>query len=126
MDLKSATLYWMILAICLAFLGGWLCHDWVTDSSVEVQVSQGALSVAEIAVPSDEVIATEDSASLVNINTASEEELQTLPSIGTVRAQSIIAYRETNGLFTYPEELTQVEGIGEGILEEILPYITTE
>lgn len=61
---------------------------------------------------------------LVNINTASLEELETLPSIGEVRAQAIITYRETNGGFRTIEELQEVSGIGEKIFADVAPYIT--
>lgn len=61
---------------------------------------------------------------LVNINTASLEELETLPSIGEVRAQAIITYRETNGGFRTIEELQEVSGIGEKIFADVAPHIT--
>ena len=61
---------------------------------------------------------------LVNINTASLEELETLPSLGEVRAQAIITYRETNGGFRTIEELQEVSGIGEKIFADVAPYIT--
>lgn len=60
----------------------------------------------------------------ININTAPAEELTALPGIGPTRAQAIVAYREEHGPFRYPEELVQVKGIGEGILEDILDQIT--
>ncbi len=62
---------------------------------------------------------------LVNINTADAETLMGLPGIGEVKAAAIIAYREEHGPFQYPEELLNVSGIGEGILEDLLDYVTT-
>ncbi len=51
--------------------------------------------------------------SLVNINTASAEELQTLNGVGPSTAEAIIAEREENGLFATTEDLMRVSGIGE-------------
>lgn len=60
----------------------------------------------------------------ININTATAEELQALPGIGESRAEAIVAYREEHGPFTYVEDLRAVSGIGEGILTNIMDYIT--
>ena len=62
----------------------------------------------------------------VNINTATAEQLQSLPGIGQTRAQDIVADRQANGPFRIPEDLMRVTGIGEGTLNEILEYITVE
>ena len=62
---------------------------------------------------------------VVNINTATLDQLQTLPGIGPVLAQRIIDYREANGPFKNPADLAQVEDIGKKRLEAILDYITT-
>lgn len=68
--------------------------------------------------------ADSDNGALVNINTATQEELETLPSIGEVRAQAIIAYREEHGGFRTTDELMEVSGIGEKIFADISPHIT--
>ena len=60
----------------------------------------------------------------MDINTADAEALMTLPGIGETRARAILEYRDTHGPFAYPEDLIRVSGIGEGILEDILEYIT--
>lgn len=75
---------------------------------------------ADNAAPSD----SSQSGALVNINTATQEELETLPSIGEVRAQAIIAYREEHGGFRTTDELMEVSGIGEKIFADIAPHIT--
>ena len=68
---------------------------------------------------------TEDgTAGLVNINQATAAQLQTVPGIGEVRAQDIVAYREANGPFEDIEDIMQVSGIKEGLFAKIKDYIT--
>ena len=61
---------------------------------------------------------------LVNINTATLEELDTLPGIGRTTAQRIIAYREQNGPFIEPEDIINVQGIGPVTYERFKDLIT--
>lgn len=60
----------------------------------------------------------------VRINTATSEELQTLPGIGAVIAERIIRYREQHGPFASIEDIRQVSGIGEKTYQEIKDLIT--
>ncbi len=62
----------------------------------------------------------------ININTASEEDLQTLSGIGPAKAAAIVEYREAHGGFQSLEELLNVEGIGEYTLSLIVTEITLE
>lgn len=62
---------------------------------------------------------------LVNINTASLEEIQSLPGIGESKAKAIIEYRNSSGKFQNIEDVLKVSGIGEKLYEEIKAYITT-
>lgn len=55
----------------------------------------------------------------ININTASKEELKTVPGIGDVTAQKIIDYREKNGSFSAVEDLKKVGRIGDKTLEKM-------
>lgn len=66
----------------------------------------------------------QDTNDLVNINTASIEELITLDGIGASKAQSIIEYRKNNGGFKSIEELKNVSGIGESVYLKIKDKIT--
>ena len=59
----------------------------------------------------------------VNINTATQTELETLPGIGPSLALKIINYRKENGKFKSIEELRSGNGIGENKYEEIKKYI---
>ncbi len=62
---------------------------------------------------------TSDSTGRVNINTATLEELTTLPGIGDTRARAIIDYREQNGAFGNIEDIMQVTGIKEKSFSKI-------
>ena len=66
----------------------------------------------------------DEASKVVNINTASLEELQTLDGIGESKAQAIIDYREENGNFSKPEDILEVSGIGEAVYEKIKDNIT--
>lgn len=61
---------------------------------------------------------------LVNINTASLDELDTLPGIGPTTAQRIIDYRNENGPFGSIEDIVNVSGIGPATFEELKDLIT--
>lgn len=61
---------------------------------------------------------------LVNINTAGEEILCTLPGVGSTKAKSIIAYRDKNGAFQKTEDIMKVEGIKDGLYQKIKDSIT--
>lgn len=69
---------------------------------------------------------TSSTSALVNLNTASLAELLTLPGIGEVRAQAILAYRAEHGPFGRIEDLQKVSGIGPVTYENLAPYITVD
>lgn len=63
---------------------------------------------------------------LVNINTASEEELCTLPGIGASRAADIVRYREQNGAFQTKEDIMKVSGIKQNAYDRLCDKITVQ
>jgi competence protein ComEA len=61
---------------------------------------------------------------LVNINTADETALESLPEVGPVTAQAIITWRSQHGGFTSIDQLLDVDGIGDATLAKLTPYVT--
>ena len=82
-----------------------------------------------IAVPNDEhpqSRTTLNKPALLNINTASVEELQTLPNIGEATAQRIVDYRTQHGDFDSVDAIQNVKGIGTKTLEKLRPFVDAE
>lgn len=86
------------------------------DDGMRIYVPDKSVAVGEEGM--------ENTNGLVNINTATKEQLMTLPGIGQSRAEDIIAYRKSNGRFKTIDELMQVPGIKEGAFSKIKEYIT--
>lgn len=61
----------------------------------------------------------------ININTASQRELTSLPGIGDTKAAAILADRAENGFYEAPEDLKRVSGIGDATFEKLKDRITT-
>lgn len=89
---------------------------------VQVEGRVGAVS----AVPNSahtQARSSEAPSGKLNINTASAEQLESLPGVGPVTARAIIEYRRQNGGFRSVDELIEVRGIGPKRLEQIRPYV---
>ena len=106
-------------AAVMVFAAGHFLGGGQISGDYQVSVEQATQETPAVSAPQE----TQPS-SLVNINTADSAALEALPEIGPRRAADIIAYRQANGPFRYPEDITQVPGIGEGILSAIAGYIT--
>lgn len=105
------------------------------DASVEcLNLAQGVQDGTQIYVPSktEEASAvvvpslTESGSQKLNLNIASKNELMELPGIGNAKAEAILSYRDTNGLFQSVEELMNVPGIKEATFEQIKNLITVQ
>ena len=63
---------------------------------------------------------------VVNVNTASVEELQVLPGVGESRALQIVEMRKQRGGFSSVDELKEVRGIGDSMLDRLRGHVTLE
>jgi competence protein ComEA len=63
---------------------------------------------------------------LVNLNTATQQQLEALPGIGEVRAQAILDYRRRFGLFRSVDDLLNVSGIGPATVDRLRPLVAVE
>ncbi|HEM5091975.1 TPA: helix-hairpin-helix domain-containing protein [Streptococcus suis] len=96
------------------------------EAVVYVASKDENISVVTSTTASSAMSQEEKTTSLVNLNTATEADLQTISGIGAKRAADIIAYREANGGFKSVDDLNNVSGIGDKTMESIRPYVTVD
>ena len=98
----------------------------LVDEAV-VYVAKVGENVVDVTTNTSASSATSQAKSgLVNLNTATEADFQTISGIGQKRAQDIIAYREANGKFKSVDDLKNVTGIGAKTLEKLKEYVTVD
>ncbi len=121
--MKNARIPILVLLTCIfaAFTVGLFAGRNLNRTPVQIR-QLPAVTTAATHAPQEETAPTEPA--IININTATSEQLQTLPGIGPVLADRIIAYREKNGTFESVGELMNVSGIGEKKLEAIWDFVT--
>ena len=90
----------------------------------ELAAESGYLQKKDRQQKADGVDVSEKQNGKVNLNTADETLLCTLPGIGESRAKSIIAYRQEHGLFQTPEDVMKVSGIKQAAYEKMKDYVT--
>jgi len=109
--------------VAAGFLAGYFTGRSKTDKSITVSVSEQIKTPEETAEERTLVL---PEAAKVNINTADQATLETLPNVGEVLAVRIIKYRTENGRFERPEDLKNVYGIGDSKYEMLKDYITVD
>ena len=101
-----------------AYLSGINLADKLADGQKVYIPSEGEHAEGILSIDSGDVQSV-----MININTASEAELMTLPGIGQSRAKGIINYRVKNGLFESIDDIMKVSGIKEAAFEKIKDLI---
>jgi competence protein ComEA len=89
------------------------------------QAAPGAAQ-AESCPPCEAATERAQATVLVNLNTATEEELCSLPGIGPARARAIIEFREAHGGFRSISQLMRIKGIGRSMFRRLRPLVTVE
>lgn len=97
---------------------------WIPYQSQAEEPSQSPAGTYDSSKDSSGQLPVESPTMLIDINRASQEELESLPGIGPVTAQKIIADREENGPFSKIEDIERVSGIGPAKFGKIKEFIT--
>jgi competence protein ComEA len=132
----------VILLLIGAFLAGWgirlvreahggnRAYDYAAvDSEFDARSSAFAAARAEstrsAGIGGESRAGRKPAGAIVNLNTASKDELISLPGIGNAIAERIISYRSVHGRFRSLKDLGRVKGIGKKKLERLVPLCTT-
>ena len=86
--------------------------------------TEKALQLPEPVSAPAAVVEPDAASGRLDLNTATEEELEALPGIGPALAERIVVYRTENGPYLSVEELLLVRGIGEKTLQKLEAYVT--
>ena len=90
-------------------------------SGLALALAGVVLGAAALAAPPGE-----NGRGVVNVNTATLEQLQQLPGVGETRSRAIVEVRKERGGFGSVDELMAVHGVGKALLEKLRPYVTLE
>lgn len=111
------------IVLCAAFVlffSGWFARGLGQEGYYEVTTE--ALHPAQPTAAPTKAVFVPDV--LVDLNTASLDDLTGLPGVGETRAQAILDYRAAHGPFHRIEDVMNVKGVGEGIFQQLEPYVT--
>lgn len=109
----------IILYELIALAGGFTSNADVNNVNLVMILTENQM----IIIPEKRHSSANQESDLVNINTATIQELTSLPGIGTAKATTIITYRESNGYFITIDDLKKVSGIGEELFSKIKSFI---
>jgi competence protein ComEA len=121
------------VADAIAAAGGPVRHHEIARLDLAARVTDGQLLLIGVAAtagggpsaasPADPADPTESSPAVVDLNSATIDQLETLPRVGPVTAQKIIDWRTAHSGFTSVEQLQQVSGIGPATYSELAPLV---
>lgn len=130
---KIATIGFVTLLLICSFILGYLAADNRETPEVHItqmpvisrpQETESASGSSDESGDPEQTEAEMEESGLININTADQAQLETLPGIGPSLAKRIIEYREVIGGFTAKEQLMQVSGIGQKKYDGLSALIT--
>lgn len=119
---KPAKSEWILLGITAVFLAVLLVL-FFHDRAESTPADGDAVAETQVQVPQEEIL---PDLSPLDLNSASESDLMTLPGIGGELARRIVEYRENEGPFEEIEDIMKVSGIGEGKFAGLKDRITVE
>ena len=111
------SVFFVFAVLVVVFAYGW---DDIVGKEQDDVVSFAYSTVSK----DDQSVGGTSVANKVNINTATEAELDALPGIGEAKAKAIVQYRNENGSFKSISDIKNVKGIGDGIFDDIKGLIT--
>lgn len=125
MKKQSFPILIILTALFAAFtLGFFLGENHASEGiTLSIPVSMQTVPTETTAVKTEETLLSPVIVFPIDITRAGKEEFMALPGIGETLAERIIAYRNTHGNFSRPEDLLNVEGMGKKRFEEILDLI---
>ncbi len=128
--LKLERTQWILLAVSALFVTFTLAF-FIGRNSVHAEIStqsvqEPASAALQTPEPAEEEKPQEEAVLRVNLNTASQAELEALPGIGPALAERIVKWREENGAFVSTEQLMDVPGIAEGKFGPLADLIYVE
>lgn len=109
-----------------AFLLGLFAGRVLNNAPLQVHVQDATPAAvgADMEAPTGQPNSPTAEKPILNLNTATSRQLQTLPGIGEVLAERILSYRDANGAFQSIGDLVNVPGIDGGTLDAIWDYVT--
>ena len=93
---------------------------------IRASIVHSTVAFALAALLAGQALAAGGITGVVNVNSATADELTLLPGVGPAKAQAILEHRKAHGAFKRVEDLGAVKGIGDKALERLRPHVTLD